>query len=108
MRIREFTTSGKHYQGKQLCLKALNLLSEHLPIESLHTSYNSTENSVTAWFTFALVNSCFKVEFLELSELLDFLEALDLRHPPETGQVTRAAQAEKVYQDLQKIIAENA
>lgn len=107
MRIREFITSGKHYQGKQLCLKALDLLSESLPIDSLHTSYNGTENGASAWFTFSQVSSCFKVEFLELLELLDFLDSLDLRHAPQVGDKEKALHAEKVYQDLQKIISEN-
>lgn len=109
MRIREFTTAGKHYTDKQLCLKALDLLSEALPIESLHASYNGTENSVSAWFTFAKVSSCFKVEFIDLPELIAFINDLQFRDPP-TGMnqgkpgdtITRA------YQGLQKIIQENS
>ena len=106
MRIREFITSGKHYTNKKLCNDALQLFSESLPIESLHTSYNATENSVSAWFTFAKVSSCFKVEFLEMSELLDFLDSLNLRDKPK--KATLADSAESVYEDLQKIIAQDA
>lgn len=106
MRIREFITSGKHYTNKKLCNKALQLFCDGLPIESLHTSYNVTENSVSAWFTFAKVSSCFKVEFLELSELLDFLDSLNLRDKPK--DTTLGQSAESVYEDLQKIISENA
>lgn len=106
MRIREFITSGKHYTNKKLCNEALQLFCDKLPIESLHTSYNATENSVSAWFTFAKVSSCFKVEFLELSELLGFLDSLNLRDKPR--QAVLAKSAESVYEDLQKIISENA
>lgn len=106
MRIQEFITSGKHYINKKLCNEALQLFSDKLPIESLHTSYNATENSVSAWFTFAKVSSCFKVEFLELSELLDFLDSLNLRDKPKTATLTDSA--ESVYEDLKKIISENA
>ena len=106
MRIREFITSGKHYTNKKLCTEALQLFSENLPIESLHTSYNATENSVSAWFTFSQVSSCFKVEFLELSELLDFLGSLNLRDKP--NGATQGQPAQSVYEDLQKILAENA
>lgn len=102
MRIREFTTSGKHYTDKKLCNQALQLFSDNLPIESLHTSYNATENSVSAWFTFKKVSSCFKVEFLELSELLDFLDSLNLRDKPK--EATLGKSAESVYEDLQKIL----
>ena len=106
MRIREFTTSGKHYTNKKLCTEALQLFSDNLPIESLHTSYNATENSVSAWFTFAKVSSCFKVEFLELSELLDFLDSLNLRDKPKEAVLSKSG--ESVYEDLQKIIAQDA
>ena len=106
MRIQEFITSGKHYTNKRLCNEALQLFSESLPIESLHTSYNGTENSVSAWFTFSQVSSCFKVEFLDLPELLDFLDSLNLRDKP--MKATLVDSAESVYEDLQKILAENA
>lgn len=106
MRIREFITSGKHYTNKKLCNEALQLFSDNLPIESLHTSYNATENSVSAWFTFSQVSSCFKVEFPELSELLDFLDSLNLRDKP--NGATQGKSSESVYEDLQKIIVQNA
>jgi hypothetical protein len=54
----------------------------------------------------AKVSSCFKVEFLELSDLLDFLDSLNLRDKPK--EATLAESAESVYEDLQKILAENA
>jgi hypothetical protein len=106
MRIREFITSGKHYTNKKLCTEALQLFSDNLPIESLHTSYNATENNVSAWFTFTKVSSCFKVEFLEMSDLLDFLDSLNLGDKP--NGATLGQSAESVYEDLQKILAENA
>ena len=106
MRIREFTTSGKNYTNEKLCNEALQLFSDNLPIESLHTSYNATENSVSAWFTFAKVSSCFKVEFLELSELLDFLDSLNLSDKPKEAMQEQSAGS--VYENLQKIIAQDA
>lgn len=100
MRITEFTLGTKHYTQKQLCLKALELL-QGLPIESIHTSYNSTGKGQTSlWMTFRGVSACFKIIFLDLPEMLDFMAKLE--YSDSNNAIHQ--KAEEIYKNLKILV----
>jgi len=106
MRITEFTLGTKHYTQKQLCLKALELL-QGLPIESIHTSYNSTGRGQTSlWMTFRSVSACFKITFLDLPEMLDFMAKLEYSDTPQHSTTHNALhqKAEEIYKNLKILV----